>query len=451
MSNLRKNKVKNGILYVVLLAFLIAIIGGTYANYSAKGTVTTSVDIAKWHVTLNGNTPLEQFQNFELNVTDAVVNENVVSGKLAPGKTLLASLEVNPSGSEVSIDYELEIGNILPTGFNSNSSLSVSKVLATLDGSSAVQLYEVNNTYRYSEQLSDVMSAKKVTFNIYITWDEQGTENGDIADTANIGNYTSITAPITITAKQHLSTDVATAIEDINVLGNLVSSVSEGGTVNIENNLDLSDYIRIDPNTPGNMMNFPDNAKLDLNGNTVITHNMAVSYQGNNLTIENGNFVALDNAAGSTNPGSYALFLWDNDNYSNNVTLRNITSNGGVNVYKAYNVVLENCNITATKFYAVYGNDETSITINSGTYSCSENSVALLGYYKEGNTADGFVINGGTFLTNGKPFYLINSTHIAPKVRGGVFDVDITTKGVTLEEGYTINQRADGMWEVTHN
>ena len=125
MSNLRKNKVKNGILYAVILAFLIAVISGTYANYSARGTATASAEIAKWHVTLhdensNSDQILDQVANFELEVTDADTNENVVSGKLAPGKTLLASLQIDPSGSEVSIDYELTIDNILPSGFNNN-------------------------------------------------------------------------------------------------------------------------------------------------------------------------------------------------------------------------------------------------------------------------------------------------------------------------------------------
>lgn len=80
----------------------------------------------------------------------------------------------------------------------------------------------------------------------------------------------------------------------------------------------------------------------------------------------------------------------------------------------------------------------------------------MFGYDKD-NPTKGFVINGGTFLTNGKPFSLHSTSAncIQPTVRGGVFDIDITQNTkygkVILEEGYEINQRADGMWEVTRS
>ena len=118
--------------------------------------------------------------------------------------------------------------------------------------------------------------------------------------------------------------------------------------------------------------------------------------------------------------------------------------------------MLRDVTVVADQYYSVFLNPGATATIESGTYSCTNNSVALFAYYKD-NPTKGFVINGGTFLTNGKPFSLhtTDANYIQPTVRGGVFDIDITQNTnngkVVLEEGYVINQRSDGMWEVTHN
>ena len=73
----RQNKVKRAIILAIVIACLIAIIGGTYARYTSSGTASASAQVAKWHVTLNGtdistetktvNVPLTYDEN---NITD---------------------------------------------------------------------------------------------------------------------------------------------------------------------------------------------------------------------------------------------------------------------------------------------------------------------------------------------------------------------------------------------
>lgn len=155
--------------------------------------------------------------------------------------------------------------------------------------------------------------------------------------------------------------------------------------------------------------------------------------------------------------GRRYICIWDfaGQTPHTGVTLENITANGGINFYNVDNAVLRDVTSVADKYYSIFCNGAATITIESGTYSCTSNSIALLAYYKD-NPAKGLIINGGTFLTNGKPFSLHtvsgNTTnYLQPTVRGGIFDVDITTQGITLEEGYSIHQISENRWEVTEN
>ena len=135
-SNKRTSKIKNGILVAVVIAFLIAIIGGTYARYSSSGTANGAGEIAKWHVTLGGQDISSQAKTIDVNLTaDEESNTNTTSGKLAPGQVLSGIFKVDPTGSEVAVDYLLSIGSVQATGgtWNAGSELSLSKVTALLE------------------------------------------------------------------------------------------------------------------------------------------------------------------------------------------------------------------------------------------------------------------------------------------------------------------------------
>lgn len=105
----------------------------------------------------------------------------------------------------------------------------------------------------------------------------------------------------------------------------------------------------------------PDNSTLDLGGNTLtLSEQAGAVFAGNNITIQNGRFES--NA-------DYAIWV-GNWYYDTSATLKNITSNGGVNVFAA-DAVLEDCTIDSStkKYYAVWGEvGNVEITIKSGTY-----------------------------------------------------------------------------------
>ena len=206
-SNKRTSKVKNGILIAVVIAFLISIVAGTYARYTSSGRVDSAGEIAKWHVTLGGQDISSETKTIDVSLTaDEESNENTTSGKLAPGQVLSGTFKVDPTGTEVAVDYLLSIGSVQATGgtWNTGSELSLLKVTALVEGEeNATELTVANSNAIYFEDLASVTNGKDVTFKIYVTWKNANDAN-NVADTANGSAITQITIPVTVVVRQHI-------------------------------------------------------------------------------------------------------------------------------------------------------------------------------------------------------------------------------------------------------
>lgn len=458
MKNKRTKKVKNIVLSLAAASLMVAAIGGTYSRYASRATVNSNLNLAKWKVVLSDGTNdydiSSQSQTFNINATldEVESNSNVSAGKLAPGQVLSASLEVDPSDSQVAIDYLLNVGEISTTGFNSTSNIDVYKIVATVDGTSE-NMVLLDSNYRYFENLTNVLNNKKVSFKICLKWTDEGE---DVADTANGINISNITIPVTVTARQHLATDGM--ISTANTVSGFVSSVAAlnaNDTLVLQDSVDLRDEFG---ETQANFLNFADNSTLDLNGNTILSKNKSAIYHGNDLVIENG---ILET------PGSYALFLGGNDVLmddniqTSNVTVNNVTTIGGINTDHVDNVVLNNVKATAHKYYAVCGNSYTQITINGGEYTVDNSELtasqisqrALFMMYgvrvanddAAGNPNGAFTINSGKFVTGGRKFCLTGDKYIAPVIYGGTFDCDVSAY---VADGYKCTDQGNGWYIV---
>ena len=444
---MKKNKVKYSIIALLILAIAVFMIAGTYSRYASIGQADANVQVAKWAVAItadNGNKDLTQYQTQTQDITFVVEpNANVVAGKVAPSTKATATAELDLTGTEVAVDFTATIDESQISGLPSYDKLVLTtKMGDTVLTSGKPQLIELENNSAFT-----AANGKK-TITLTLEWKNDDENNAD--DTQMGVDAGTIVVPVTFEARQHLVTNVSS--NNINDIQTALSNVAQGETLKLQNDLDLTEYTRIDGGTPGHMLNFPDNATLDLNGKTITTRNLAVSYQGDNLTIQNGTLLAEPINAQTTGKGSYALFLWDNDNTSHGITVKNITTDGGINAYNAFDIVLEDCDVTATNYYAVYGNAGTSFTINSGTYR-GNGSSTLFGFAvpDSSDIAAGItetsscIINGGTFYTNGKALCL-TSGHVAPVIYGGSFDQDVSTYCAT---GYVCEKNNEtGMWDV---
>ena len=445
----KTTKVKNKIFLAVICALLVGIVGVTYSRYTSSATATANANLAKWNIELNGENISSQSKSFDVVAAkkEGVSNANVADGKIAPGQTLVAAVEVNPTGSEVAVDYLINVGNITTENFNTNSEIAVSKVMCTVDGAEAKEATYSDGKYVFFESLADVIAGKKVNVEAYVTWNDNNNE----ADTINGNNALQIIVPIEVTVRQHL----ATYSDPTKTLMVMASEVDPNGSLVLKEDITYDDYEQY-PTSSGNKVGFEDNAVFNLAGKTVTAPNGALHYTGNNLTIENGSFVGLISSAS----GRYGMHLWNDEGsaVSTGVVVQNVTTTG-INLYNT-EVTLRDVTITMpddAKYYTVYGNVYSKITIESGTYTAGNNTTALFGYAGSDSTevgnatadgknpVDGFKIYGGTFNTNGKKFCLTSGTHIPPVIYGGTFDCDVTAY---VAEGHTINKVNDTTWVV---
>mgnify|MGYP004440762921 FL=1 len=180
-----------------------------YAKYKTtlKGNGTATV--AKWSFKVNGQT--QTIPDIDL-ATTMKENNNVVEGKLAPGTEGSFDLNLDATGSEVAIDYNIKLAvTEKPSNLRFYTDSSYTKEIASTDG--------VMN-------VSGVMSLEEIktiqTKTIYWKWAYQtGTAANDIVandkiDTAD--SKKSVTMTITVTGtKRNPSQGEVTAIDELQV------------------------------------------------------------------------------------------------------------------------------------------------------------------------------------------------------------------------------------------
>ena len=180
---------------------------------------------------------------------------------------------------------------------------------------------------------------------------------------------------------------------------------------------------------------------IDLNGHTYTHYNYAHVFQGTGGVIKNGKIVcahyALSDQASWTY-GSYALFIGDRVNNgvaTTSFTVEDVEITGGINIYKATGVVLRNLKVNGTNYYAVWTQDNSSVTIESGSYASA--GVAVL----HGFSPSSMTITGGTFTGGDKPV-VHSDTTASVAISGGTFDQMVDMK--YCAEGFIVEANNDG-------
>ena len=190
---------------------------------------------------------------------------------------------------------------------------------------------------------------------------------------------------------------------------------------------------------------------LDLDGHTITSNNGGVVYDGDYAVIRNGSFVAA-------NGGSYALFVGDGlyeDRIAEGILLEDLTCSGGINVLAAEVTIrggtVNDTNVTGTNYYAVWGDEASDVTVESGFFSTSRDDRAVLladatgsvkaygGYYNRGVipecVADDYkcVKNTDPDTSAAYPWTVTTKTYVAAVIS---LDGTITKKCETLAEAF---------------
>ena len=170
--------------YLVVAVLLLAVTYSTYAIYKSSATGTANATAAAWVVKVN-STDIVTSDTYTFSAADIVwdANENVASGKVAPGSTGTITLAIDTSGAEVAVDYLVEIGTVtVNSGANTNTNFAVSATDTT--GTIGV-------------------TSNGKTITLAVEWTANNTTSDNTADMGMAGK--GIEIPVTVTLKQHVA------------------------------------------------------------------------------------------------------------------------------------------------------------------------------------------------------------------------------------------------------
>ncbi len=257
---------------------------------------------------------------------------------------------------------------------------------------------------------------------------------GDCGNFTELGNYTmkriltmvlSLAMALSLCATAFADAPVA-RIEgkgDYNTLSEAISAAVSGDTIEL-----LADVTETDAENAGIVYDLTGKI-LDLGGFTYTHNNFAHVFQGTGGKITNGKMVC----AGG---GSYALFVGDTGDTTSFV-VEKLELTGGINIYNATGVVLRNVTVNGADYYAIWMDEASAATIESGTYTAGKGAVFGATTDSDNGEKSVLTVAGGTINAKGKPLMLDD---------GGTLNV----KGGTFENlGDTIKTDGNGIISIT--
>ena len=199
-KNERKTRTKRAIFVVIALLLVAYLISSTYARYSTVGNANGKVDIAKWAVVMkadDGTTLNSTTQDITFTVQS---NTEVVPGKIAPAVTAKAEIELDLTGTEVSVDFTPTIGEYTPSTLPSADKIKLTSAVEGGEIGESNYIPLVGNSAFTSDN-----GKKKVT--LTLTWTNDNENNADDTATGMLADESrTITIPVTLTVQQHINT-----------------------------------------------------------------------------------------------------------------------------------------------------------------------------------------------------------------------------------------------------
>ena len=199
-KNERKTRTKRAIFVVIALLLVAYLISSTYARYSTVGEANGKVDIAKWAVVMtadNGTKLNSTTQDITFTVQS---NTEVVPGKIAPAVTAKAEIELDLTGTEVSVDFTPTISAYTPSTLPSADKITLTSAVEGLTVGSSNYIPLVDNSAFTASN-----GKKKVT--LTLTWANDDENNADDTATGMLADGSrTITIPVTLTVQQHINT-----------------------------------------------------------------------------------------------------------------------------------------------------------------------------------------------------------------------------------------------------
>ena len=199
-------KVRRFIPIVIILLWLtIMYISETGARYTSTASGSASQQVAKWVMVINDVDITSGTTNFGIVPLTISDDSCVAPGKLAPGTTALASFDIDPTGVEVSFEYDIELGNIVgaPEALDIIVKVNDTQIEAVAGKYSGVKLLPSDVAMTASDKLNVAVE---------IDWDNSEINNNN--DTLVGLMAGTLSLPVDITVRQHIvETDYYRGVE----------------------------------------------------------------------------------------------------------------------------------------------------------------------------------------------------------------------------------------------
>ena len=106
---MKSNKKKIGLIIVLVAVLLAIILGYTFSKYAQSVSIQTSSSVAKWQFAGEIKDSKYSSEDTTISLADTVDSDTVADGKIAPGTSGEFEIIIDATGSEVDIDYTIEL------------------------------------------------------------------------------------------------------------------------------------------------------------------------------------------------------------------------------------------------------------------------------------------------------------------------------------------------------
>ncbi len=199
---MKKQNVYTIIFAVSIVISIVIIAFYTYALFETNKPVPISSDLAKWNIKVNDTMVTDNVSNqntFSIGSIDWQSGGHVRPGKAAPGSTGSFEIEIDPTDTQVSFVYMIQVDL---TGLD-NDQFVVSSVTET-NGNEFIRIGE--NTYVGIARLADNVQGQKYNVLINLTWyndDNNNDADYELGSRADAG----VNVPVEIQLMQYIGTE----------------------------------------------------------------------------------------------------------------------------------------------------------------------------------------------------------------------------------------------------
>lgn len=189
------------IICIISILSTIIIFFSTYSKYTEDAQATVENPVGKWIIKLN-NTNITQgvAQDFLINNIVMDENENVIDGKLAPGRSGYFDIEIDPEGTQVAVRYDITLNKENMT----NEEIQITNI-QELNGNTLTRTAE--NTYTGVISIEDVENGEVNTIRVSIEWNNNELNNEIDSETGKNANSV-LEIPITVNASQYVGENI---------------------------------------------------------------------------------------------------------------------------------------------------------------------------------------------------------------------------------------------------